>query len=73
MLTDSNNIMQEEWVKRWLDRLTPKQKTLVKEVLEESSKHRTPTAAAISLADAVVTDFGSLKTSFNSNSSTYPG
>lgn len=73
MLTASSNIMQEDWVKRWLDRLTPKQKTLVIEVLEDSSKHRTPTAAAISLADAVVTDCDSLKTSFNSNSSTYPG
>ncbi len=73
MLTDSNNIMQEEWVKRWLDRLTPKQKTLVIEVLEDSSKHRTPTAAAISLADAIVTDCDSRKTLFNSNSSAYPG
>ncbi|MBW4545700.1 MAG: hypothetical protein KME25_14810 [Symplocastrum torsivum CPER-KK1] len=67
MLTASNNIMQEEWVKRWLDRLTPKQKTLVIEILEDSSKHRTPTPAAISLADAVVTDGDSRKTFFNSN------
>jgi len=73
MLTASNNIMQEEWVKHWLDRLTPKQQTLVKEVLEESSKHRTPTAAAISLADAVVTDCDSRKSAFNSKSLTWPG
>jgi hypothetical protein len=70
MLTASNNIMQEEWVRRWLDRLTPKQKTLVIEVLEDSSKHRIPTAAAISLADAVVTGCDSRKTLFNSKSST---
>ncbi|NEQ21093.1 MAG: hypothetical protein F6K28_18075 [Microcoleus sp. SIO2G3] len=73
MLTTSNNIMQEDWVKRWLDRLTPKQKTLVIEVLEDSSKHRTPTAAAISLADAVVTDCDSRKSVFNSKSPTCPG
>jgi hypothetical protein len=73
MLTASNNIMQEEWVKHWLDRLTPKQKTLVIEVLEESSKHRTPSAAAISLADTVVTDCDSRKSVFNSKSPTCPG
>ena len=67
MLTASNDIMQEEWVKQWLDRLTPKQKALVIEVLEDSSKHRTPTPAAISLADAVVTDGDLRKTVFNSN------
>ena len=35
MLTASNKIMQEEWVQRWLDKLTPKQKALVTEVLED--------------------------------------
>ena len=56
MLTGSKNIMQEEWVQRWLDRLTPKQKVLVIEVLENSSKHRKPTQAAILIADVVVTN-----------------
>lgn len=56
MLTGSKNIMQEEWVQRWLHRLTPKQKVLVIEILENSTKHRKPTQAAISLADVVVTN-----------------
>jgi hypothetical protein len=59
MLTASNNIMQEEWVQRWLDKLTPKQKALVTEVLEDCNKHRKPTQAAVALADAIRTDFGS--------------
>jgi hypothetical protein len=59
MLTDSNNIMQEEWVQRWLDKLTPKQKALVIDVLKDFKKKRKPTQAAVSLADAVATDFDS--------------
>jgi hypothetical protein len=58
MLTASKNIMQEEWVQRWLDKLTPKQKALVTEVLEDCNKHRKPTQAAVALADAIRTDFG---------------
>lgn len=40
MLTASENIMQEEWVQRWFDKLTPKQRALVTEVLTDSSKYR---------------------------------
>lgn len=46
MLTASKNIMQEEWVQRWLDKLTPQQKALVIEVLEDFGKHRKPMAVA---------------------------
>jgi hypothetical protein len=56
MLTTSNNIMQQEWVQRWLDKLTPKQQALVTEVLEDVNKHRKPSQAAVSLAYAVATD-----------------
>ena len=56
MLTSSNNVIQEELVQRWLDKLTPKQKSLVTEVLENPHKHRKPTQAAISLADLVATN-----------------
>jgi hypothetical protein len=54
MLTASKNIMQEEWVQRWLAKLTPKQKELVIEVLEDFNKHRKPTEAAVFQAEAVV-------------------
>lgn len=57
MLTASNNILQEEWVQRWLDKLTPKQQALVIEVLEDGNKRRKPTQAAIAQADAVVAQF----------------
>ncbi len=59
MLTASNNIMQEEWVQRWLDKLTPKQKALVIDVLKDFKKKQKPTQADVSLADAVATDFDS--------------
>ena len=55
MLTASKNILQEEWVQCWLDKLTPKQKTLVIEVLKDGHQHRTPTQAALQEAHAVVT------------------
>lgn len=55
MLTASTNLMQEEWVKRWLHKLTPKQKALVIEVLEDSTKYRKPTQAAVAQADALAT------------------
>ncbi|HEY9835056.1 MAG TPA: hypothetical protein V6D26_31180 [Stenomitos sp.] len=55
MLTASQNILQEEWVKCWLDKLTPKQKTLVIEVLKDGHQRRTPTQAAVQEANAVVT------------------
>lgn len=55
MLTTSKNILQEEWVQHWLDKLTPKQKSLVIEVLEDDSKRRKPTQAAIAQVDAVLT------------------
>ena len=54
MLTASKNILQEEWVKCWLDKLTPKQKTLVIEVLKDGYQRRTPTQAAVQEANAVV-------------------
>ncbi|HAA33488.1 MAG TPA: hypothetical protein DCE56_44420 [Cyanobacteria bacterium UBA8553] len=55
MLTASTNLMQEEWVQRWLHKLTPKQKALVIEVLEDSNKYRKPTQAAVAQAYALVT------------------
>ncbi|AFZ18940.1 hypothetical protein [Allocoleopsis franciscana] len=55
MLTASNNILQEEWVQCWLDKLTPTQKTLVIEVLKNGNQRRTPTQAAVQEANAVVT------------------
>jgi hypothetical protein len=61
MLTASTNIMQEEWVQRWLDKLTPKQQALVIEVFKDVNKHRQPTQAAIAQAEAAVTKFSSLK------------
>ncbi len=54
MLTTSDNIMQEEWVQRWLDKLTPKQQALVTEVLEDGNKRRQPTQAARWAAETVV-------------------
>lgn len=54
MLTTSDKIMQEEWVQRWLDKLTPKQQALVTEVLEEGNKRRQPTQAARQAAETVV-------------------
>jgi ATP/ADP translocase len=54
MLTASTNIMQEEWVQRWLDKLTPKQQALVIEVLENANKPRQFTKAAVSQANAVM-------------------
>lgn len=42
MLTASKNLLQEDWVQCWLDKLTPKQKTLVIEVLEDFNKYRKP-------------------------------
>jgi hypothetical protein len=38
MLTASKNILQEEWVQCWLDKLTPKQQALVIEVLKDGNK-----------------------------------
>lgn len=55
MLTASKNILQEEWVQCWLDKLTPKQKTLVIEVLKDGHQRRIPTQAAVQEANAVVT------------------
>lgn len=46
--------MQEEWVKRWLDKLTPKQQLLVTEVLKDVNKYRKPTLAAVAQAEAAV-------------------
>jgi hypothetical protein len=54
MLTASKNILQEEWVQCWLDKLTPKQKSLVIEVLKDSNKPQKPTQAAVQEADAVL-------------------
>ena len=54
MLTTSDNIMQEEWVQRWLDKLTPKQQALVTQVLEDGNKCRQPTQAARRAAETVV-------------------
>ncbi len=56
MLIASDNIMKEEWVQRWLTKLTPKQKALVIEVLEDGNKRRKPTQAAIQAAEIVVTN-----------------
>ncbi len=56
MLTASTKIMQEEWVQRWLDKLTPKQQALVTEVLEDVNKYRKPTQAAVAQAEAAVTN-----------------
>lgn len=55
MLTASTNIMQEEWVQRWLDKLTPKQQALVIEIFKDANKYRKPTQAAVAQAEAVVT------------------
>ena len=55
MLTASTNLMQEEWVQRWLHKLTPKQKALVIEVLEDSIKYRKPTQSAVAQADILAT------------------
>jgi len=54
MLTASNNILQEEWVQRWLDKLTPKQQALVIEVLKDSNRRGKTTLAAVQEANAVV-------------------
>ena len=54
MLTASNQILQEEWVQRWLDKLTPKQQALVIEVLKDGNKHRKTSLAAVQEANAVV-------------------
>ncbi|HEY9727456.1 MAG TPA: hypothetical protein V6D50_13490 [Chroococcales cyanobacterium] len=56
MLTDSNNIMQEEWVQRWLEKLTPKQQALVVEILGDLKKPQNLTPAAIAQANAVTTN-----------------
>jgi hypothetical protein len=53
MLTASTNLMQEEWVQRWLHKLTPKQKALVTEVLEDCHKYRNPSQAAVEQADTL--------------------
>jgi len=55
MLTASKNILQEEWVQCWLDKLTPKQKALVIEVLKDGNQRRSRTQAAVQEANAVVT------------------
>jgi len=55
MLMASNNIIQEEWVQRWLDKLTPKQQALVIEILEDFKKPHNPSPAAIAQAKAVTT------------------
>ncbi len=55
MLTASKNILHEEWVQCWLDKLTPKQKALVIDVLKEGSKRQIPTQAAMQEANAAVT------------------
>ncbi len=54
MLTASNNLINEDWVQCWLDKLTPKQKALVTEVLEDSNKPRKPTQAAFAQANAAL-------------------
>lgn len=54
MLTASTNILQEEWVQRWLDKLTPKQQALVITVLKDSNKHRNYTPSALKEANAVI-------------------
>lgn len=54
MLTASKNILQEEWVQQWLNKLTPKQKSLVIAVLEDDKKPQKPTQAAIAQVDAVL-------------------
>lgn len=74
MLIASENIMQEEWVLRWLDKLTPQQKTLVAEVLTDSNKPRNPTPAAVAEADAAINNFSStaLVISFPEKSSNSP-
>lgn len=54
MLIASNNILQEEWVQLWLDRLTPKQQVLVIEVLKDGNKRRKPTAAAVVQAEDAI-------------------
>lgn len=54
MLTASTQILQEEWVQRWLDKLTPKQQLLVTEVLKDVNKYRKPTQAAVAQAEAAV-------------------
>ncbi len=51
MLTASENIMQEEWVQRWFDKLTPKQRALVTEVLTDSSKYRKASHSATTQAE----------------------
>lgn len=56
MLTASTNIMQEEWVQCWLDKLTPKQQALVTEILKDANKYRKPSPAAVAQAEAVVTN-----------------
>jgi hypothetical protein len=56
MVTASTNIMQEEWVQRWLDKLTPKQQALVIEVLKDFKSHRKPSPAAIAQAESAVTN-----------------
>lgn len=55
MLTASTNIMQEEWVQRWLEKLTPKQQALVIEILEDFKKPQNLTPAAIAQANAFTT------------------
>ena len=64
MLTASKNILQEEWVQCWLDKLTPKQKALVIDVLKDGNKRRAPTQAAMQEANAAVTPGGLKYTSF---------
>jgi hypothetical protein len=56
MLTASTKIMQEDWVQRWLDKLTPKQQALVTEVLQDVNKYRKPTPTAVAQAEAAVTN-----------------
>ncbi|MBD0346644.1 MAG: hypothetical protein ICV63_17830 [Coleofasciculus sp. Co-bin14] len=48
--------MQEEWVQRWLDKLTPKQQALVTEVLQDVNKYRKRTPSAVAQAEAAVTN-----------------
>ncbi|HEY9604746.1 MAG TPA: hypothetical protein V6C85_24290 [Allocoleopsis sp.] len=55
MLTASNTIMQEEWVQRWLEKLTPKQQALVIEIFGDDKKPQNLTPAAIAQANAVTT------------------
>jgi hypothetical protein len=54
MLTASKNILQEEWVQRWLDKLTPKQQALVIEVLKDGNRRGKTTLAAVREANAVM-------------------